>query len=178
MAGIASKFAHLNPFGGKPKRDEDDYGEAIDADSVAGGGHSLRPTNITKEGLRVSKALKKFLVDQHVLSPTDVDVQSDETSGPLKELLDLPHVHVPRELTQRGHPLTEYFISSSHNTYLLAHQLYGSSSATAYETALNSGARCLEIDAWDNSENQDEPKVTHGYSKLSREMHICELRMH
>ncbi|WP_223677177.1 phosphatidylinositol-specific phospholipase C domain-containing protein [Novilysobacter selenitireducens] len=30
--------------------------------------------------------------------------------------------------------MTEYFISSSHNTYLLANQLYGAASAQAYTT--------------------------------------------
>ena len=57
--------------------------------------------------------------------------------------------------------------SSSHNTYLLGHQLHGISSATAYETALNTGSRCVEIDAWDNDDDAEEPKVTHGYTLVS-----------
>ncbi|KXT05670.1 hypothetical protein AC578_5643 [Pseudocercospora eumusae] len=165
-SALTAKLSKFNPFG-KVKKDEDDFGEAIDTESVAGGGHAARRTKITKEQLRVSHALKKFLVNQHVFSPDDIALSSDDNTPALKELLDKPHVNVPRELTLRGRPLTEYFISSSHNTYLLAHQLYGTSSAVAYETALNTGSRCVEIDAWDNEENREEPKVTHGYTLAS-----------
>ncbi|KAI9870140.1 MAG: hypothetical protein M1823_008840, partial [Watsoniomyces obsoletus] len=49
----------------------------------------------------------------------------------------------------------------------MAHQLFGTSSATAYETALNAGSRCVEIDAWDGDDDKNEPKVTHGYTLVS-----------
>ncbi|KAN0108759.1 PLC-like phosphodiesterase, TIM beta/alpha-barrel-containing domain containing protein [Hyaloscypha variabilis] len=54
---------------------------------------------------------------------------------------------MPPGLTDRSHTLAEYFISSSHNTYLTAHQLVGFSSATSYEMVLNAGSRCVEISA-------------------------------
>lgn len=162
---IASTLSKINPFG--KKRDEDDFGEAVDFDSVAGGGHASRETKITKEQLRVSDAIKHFMIHEGILAPEDLDMNSPSNSGTLKEFLDKPHVNVPKALTSREHPLTEYFISSSHNTYLLAHQLYGTSSAVAYETALNAGSRCVEIDAWDNSDDKEEPKVTHGYTLAS-----------
>ncbi|KAJ4305866.1 hypothetical protein N0V90_001399 [Kalmusia sp. IMI 367209] len=57
-------------------------------------------------------------------------------------------------------PLNEYFISSSHNTYLLGPQVVGVSSTEAYITALQKGCRCLEIDCWDGSDGR--PIVTHG----------------
>lgn len=57
-------------------------------------------------------------------------------------------------------PLNEYFISSSHNTYLLGHQVRGTSSTEAYISALQKGCRCLEIDCWDGSDGK--PTVTHG----------------
>ena len=50
---------------------------------------------------------------------------------------------------------------TAHNTYLVAHQLYGKSSSDAYKAHLSAGARCVEIDAWP-SDNPMEPKVTHG----------------
>lgn len=37
----------------------------------------------------------------------------------------------------------------------------------AYEKAILTGARCVEIDAWDNENTPDEPKVTHGYTLAS-----------
>ncbi|KAF5510344.1 1-phosphatidylinositol 4,5-bisphosphate phosphodiesterase 1 [Colletotrichum siamense] len=165
-AQITSKLANLNPFSKRAPEDEEEVGEKTDHSTLAGGGHAARDSEL-KHRLRVSRAIKSFLVDQKILSSKEADIDSDQPSPALQALVDKPHISVPRELTDRSHPLPEYFISSSHNTYLLAHQLYGSSSAEAYEDTLRAGARCVEIDAWDNPDNKDEPKVTHGYTLVS-----------
>lgn len=59
-------------------------------------------------------------------------------------------------------PLNEYFISSSHNTYLVGHQLYGASTTAGYINVLRRGCRCIEIDVWDGDDG--EPEVFHGYT--------------
>ena len=162
MSELISGIAKLSPFSKSKKApvDDEDQGEAIDAGTVAGGGHASRQSAITKNQLRVNNALKSFLVKEHVLSEAEVGLDQEQPTSALRELLDTPHIKVPAEVLDRNHPLPDYYISSSHNTYLMAHQLYGSSDASAYEIALHTGSRCVEIDAWDNDDNKEEPKVS------------------
>lgn len=56
-------------------------------------------------------------------------------------------------------PLTSYFISSSHNTYLRGAQIADESTIESYIEVLQKGCRCVEVDVWDG---ENGPVVTHG----------------
>merc|ERR1712043_159527 len=63
-------------------------------------------------------------------------------------------------------PMNQYFIDSSHNTYLVADQLVGDSSIEAYISALERGCRCVELDCWDG--DNGEPIIFHGHTLTSK----------
>ena len=63
-------------------------------------------------------------------------------------------------------PLVDYYINSTHNTYLTGHQLIGTSSAHMYSIAVLQGFRLVELDCYNG--NDDEVIVTHGYTFVSK----------
>lgn len=83
--------------------------------------------------------------------------------NPEAMILNPDHKDMYQDMQQ---PLNHYFISSSHNTYLMEDQLKGPSSTQAYIRALLKGCRCVELDCWDGSDN--EPVIYHGYTLTSK----------
>ncbi len=59
-------------------------------------------------------------------------------------------------------PLNNYFIHSSHNTYLDGNQLNSNCTKEMYYCALKNGCRLVELDCWDGRNGSfDEPIITH-----------------
>ncbi|OIW30848.1 PLC-like phosphodiesterase, partial [Coniochaeta ligniaria NRRL 30616] len=54
-------------------------------------------------------------------------------------------------------PISNYFISSSHNTYLEGHQITSQSSSQIYKKVLDRHCRCIEIDVWDGDTSVHAP---------------------
>ncbi|KAG5715311.1 1-phosphatidylinositol-4,5-bisphosphate phosphodiesterase 1, partial [Termitomyces sp. T112] len=62
-------------------------------------------------------------------------------------------------------PASEYFVSASHNTYLVGHQLIGVSTVEGYIRALLHSCRSVELDIYDGD---TEPVVFHGKTLTSK----------
>ncbi|KAM3078592.1 hypothetical protein ACMFMG_006462 [Clarireedia jacksonii] len=82
----------------------------------------------------------------------------------LTSVHSMPLENAPETFTL-DRPLHEYFISSSHNTYLLGRQVAGESSVEAYISALSRGCRCVEVDCWDGKDGR--PIVVHGHTRTT-----------
>uniref|UniRef100_A0A674DE41 1-phosphatidylinositol 4,5-bisphosphate phosphodiesterase n=1 Tax=Salmo trutta TaxID=8032 RepID=A0A674DE41_SALTR len=105
--------------------------------------------SLLKQGLITLEGLSKYLVSDEngVIPPEKLDQSEDMTF-----------------------PLSHYFINSSHNTYLTAGQLAGSSSVEMYRQVMLAGCRCVELDCWKGRTTEEEPVITHGFTMTSE---IC-----
>ncbi|XP_034543476.1 1-phosphatidylinositol 4,5-bisphosphate phosphodiesterase eta-2 [Notolabrus celidotus] len=83
--------------------------------------------------------------------------------SPAGDIFNPDHNQVNQDMTQ---PLTNYFVATSHNTYLTGDQLLSQSRVEMYAYVLQAGCRCVEVDCWDGPDG--EPIIHHGYTLTSK----------
>lgn len=83
--------------------------------------------------------------------------------SPACDIFNPLHNEVNQDMDQ---PLCNYFIASSHNTYLTGDQLLSQSKVDMYSWVLQAGCRSVEVDCWDGPDG--EPVVQHGYTLTSK----------
>lgn len=124
---------------------------------------SLEVQNESYSNENLTKIFRKF-------SGTSNDFWVPENlNNYLLSKYNTPFKDIDSDESYFDHPLNEYFISSSHNTYLMGRQVAGDSSVEGYIKALHRGCRCVEIDVWDGTNDElgdlvSEPIVSHGHT--------------
>ncbi|XP_069025198.1 1-phosphatidylinositol 4,5-bisphosphate phosphodiesterase eta-2a [Embiotoca jacksoni] len=92
-----------------------------------------------------------------------IDGFTNYMRSPAGDIFNPEHYNVSHDMNQ---PLCNYFIASSHNTYLMGDQLMSQSRVDMYAWVLQAGCRCVEVDCWDGQDG--EPIVHHGYTLTSK----------
>ncbi|KAF2682859.1 PLC-like phosphodiesterase [Lentithecium fluviatile CBS 122367] len=113
--------------------------------------------------LETKEGLTRWLAEEQHASPSDAESLKDGSFSYFAEYFTSRAANVmkPAERVDTSFPISNYFVSSSHNTYLTGNQLSSESSVDAYKNVLLRGCRCVEIDVWDgeppsSSSSEDE----------------------
>ncbi|XP_037237323.1 1-phosphatidylinositol 4,5-bisphosphate phosphodiesterase eta-2 isoform X1 [Falco rusticolus] len=120
-------------------------------------------TNVTKE--HCLEIISKFepCLENKKEGALGIDGFTNYMRSPSGDIFNPEHYQVNQDMS---YPLSHYFITSSHNTYLMGDQLMSQSRVDMYAWVLQSGCRCVEVDCWDGPDG--EPIVHHGYTLTSK----------
>ncbi|NXK79079.1 PLCH2 phosphodiesterase, partial [Amazona guildingii] len=120
-------------------------------------------TNVTTE--HCLEIINKFepCLENKKEGALGIDGFTNYMRSPSGDIFNPEHYRVNQDMS---YPLSHYFITSSHNTYLMGDQLMSQSRVDMYAWVLQSGCRCVEVDCWDGPDG--EPIVHHGYTLTSK----------
>ncbi|CAD5206460.1 unnamed protein product [Bursaphelenchus okinawaensis] len=126
---------------------------------------------LTQQMEKVDDTYVLKLIQEHEPDPLFRNKNLMSFEGFVRYLQDpTNYAFVPEEVKvsqdQLEYPISCYYISSSHNTYLTGHQLKGESSAEMYRQVLLTGCRCIELDCWDGDDGL--PLIYHGHTFTSK----------
>ncbi|XP_029472439.1 1-phosphatidylinositol 4,5-bisphosphate phosphodiesterase eta-1 isoform X2 [Rhinatrema bivittatum] len=109
--------------------------------------------------------IKKFEVSEENKEQNILGIEGFTSfmRSPAGDIFNPLHCEVYQDMDQ---PLCNYYIASSHNTYLTGDQLLSQSKVDMYAWVLQDGCRCVEVDCWDGPDG--EPVVHHGYTLTSK----------
>ena len=121
---------------------------------------------------------KKLKINKQIIEDISLELNLKEFSNMLNSfLLSIYDNNKQNSELDTSHCLIDYYINSSHNTYLKGHQLKGLSDPKMYSFAVLDGYRLVELDCY-NGDN-DDIIITHGFTlvtKLKLEDVLIELR--
>uniref|UniRef100_A0A8C5WC21 Phosphoinositide phospholipase C n=1 Tax=Leptobrachium leishanense TaxID=445787 RepID=A0A8C5WC21_9ANUR len=120
-------------------------------------------TNVTKENCLDIVTKFEPCPENQKDGVLGIDGLTNYMRSPAGDIFNPEHHQVNQEMTL---PLSNYYIASSHNTYLMGDQLMSQSRVDMYAWVLQAGCRCVEVDCWDGPDG--EPIVHHGYTLTSK----------
>ncbi|KAJ5885014.1 hypothetical protein N7495_009524 [Penicillium taxi] len=109
----------------------------------------------------------EFLKTADVLPTTDPLVSLDAFRAYMKDAASC--AQAPAKQLDVSAPISDYYISSSHNTYLTGNQLYSDAAASAYTSVLLRGCRSVEIDVWDGETEDSDSSDSESSSDDAKE---------
>uniref|UniRef100_A0A8C5PUQ5 Phosphoinositide phospholipase C n=1 Tax=Leptobrachium leishanense TaxID=445787 RepID=A0A8C5PUQ5_9ANUR len=123
----------------------------------------FKMTNVTKENCLDIVTKFEPCPENQKDGVLGIDGLTNYMRSPAGDIFNPEHHQVNQEMTL---PLSNYYIASSHNTYLMGDQLMSQSRVDMYAWVLQAGCRCVEVDCWDGPDG--EPIVHHGYTLTSK----------